>query len=276
MARRLVLASASPARLCLLQSAGLSPEVVISDVDEGGVERLPAAEAVSILARRKAEAVADSLMAPPAGPANALWAAAPMPAPPSTPAPSSIPTPPAAPYPTGIPRLSLVPRQAAPLASPPPPPPSPLTEAPPPAPPSDLPPSDLPLVIGCDSLLEFDGSTWGKPASPDQVVVRWRLMRGRVGLLHTGHCVIDTATRATAMAIDTARVRFGRPTDKEIEAYAATPEALAVAGPFTLEGRSAPWIDSIDGNYGTITGISLPLLRRLLNDLGVEIVDLWN
>ncbi len=267
MARRLVLASASPARLCLLQSAGLSPEVVVSDVDEGGVDRLPAAEAVSILARRKAEAVADSLVAPPAGPANAL------PAGPAIPATPQMPTPPGGPYPSGIPRLSLVPRQAAALVSPPP---AAVAEAPPPVAPEGLPSSDLPLVIGCDSLLEFDGSTWGKPASPDQVIVRWRLMRGRVGLLHTGHCVIDTATRTTAMATDTARVRFGRPTDKEIEAYAETAEALAVAGPFTLEGRSAPWIDSIDGNYGTITGISLPLLRRLLNDLGVEIVDLWN
>ena len=70
-------------------------------------------------------------------------------------------------------------------------------------------------------------------------------------------------------------VHFGTPTDQEIDLYATTTESLQVAGPFTLEGRSAPWIDSIEGNYGTITGISLAVLRRLMHDLGVELTDLW-
>jgi septum formation protein len=104
---------------------------------------------------------------------------------------------------------------------------------------------------------------------------RWHLMRGREGLLHTGHCVVNVATGAEAAATDSAVVRFGHPTDQEIEAYAATTESLLVAGPFTLEGMSAPWIDSIDGNYGTITGVSLATLRRLMHELGVEIVDFW-
>jgi septum formation protein len=137
------------------------------------------------------------------------------------------------------------------------------------------PPVDPPIVVGCDSLLEFDGEIWGKASSPAEVVERWRRLRGGRGLLHTGQCVVDTATGGEAAATDTALVRFGVPDDREVEAYSRTSEALQVAGPFTLEGRSAPWIDSIDGNYGTITGISLALLRRLLAELNVEIIDLW-
>jgi len=131
------------------------------------------------------------------------------------------------------------------------------------------------LVIGCDSLLEFDGKAEGKPPSVEAAAALWRRMRTRTGLLHTGHCVIDSASGAEAAATDTALVRFGDPTDREIDAYVATGEPQSVAGAFTLEGFGAPWIDSIDGNYGTITGLSLPVLRRLLRRLGVEIVDLW-
>lgn len=131
------------------------------------------------------------------------------------------------------------------------------------------------LVVGCDSLLEFEGEAWGKASSPEEVRSRWKRLRGSSGRLHTGHVVIDAATGEAATETDTALVHFGRPSDRELEAYARTPESLEVAGPFTLEGRSAPWIDSIEGNPGTITGISLPVLRRLLGRLQVEIVDLW-
>lgn len=131
------------------------------------------------------------------------------------------------------------------------------------------------LVVACDSLLEFEGETWGKADSVDEVVRRWKRLRGSTGRLHTGHYLVDTATGAHVEEADTALVRFGRPSDQEIEAYAGTSESRQVAGPFTLEGRSAAWIDSIEGNYGTITGISLPVLRRLLHQLGVELIDLW-
>jgi septum formation protein len=87
--------------------------------------------------------------------------------------------------------------------------------------------------------------------------------------------LIDAGDGRSAAETDTAVIRFGHPTDAEIAAYAKTPEALQVAGPFTLEGRSAPWIDSIDGNYGTVTGVSLAVVRRLLARLGVQIADLW-
>ena len=131
------------------------------------------------------------------------------------------------------------------------------------------------LVLACDSLLELEGTAPGKPLSSDEATARWRLMRGRAGVLHTGHCVIDTATGAEASATDGATVWFGHPSDREIEAYVASGEPLHVAGAFTLEGRSAPWIDRIEGNDGTVRGLSLPTLRRLLGDLGVDLVDLW-
>lgn len=131
------------------------------------------------------------------------------------------------------------------------------------------------LVVGCDSMLEFGGLAFGKPDSPAEASERWRNMRGHPGILHTGHCVIDSATGAQAGATDSAVVHFGNPTDREIEAYVATGEPLQVAGAFTLEGRSAPFIDGIEGDAGTVRGLSLAVLRRLLAELGVELVDLW-
>ena len=131
------------------------------------------------------------------------------------------------------------------------------------------------LVLAADSLLELDGVALGKPLSSSDAIDRWQKMRGRAGVLHTGHCVIDAATGAEASATDGALVRFGHPSDREIEAYVASGEPLHVAGAFTLEGRSAPWIEAIEGNDGTVRGLSLPTVRRLLARLGVELVDLW-
>jgi septum formation protein len=131
------------------------------------------------------------------------------------------------------------------------------------------------LVIGCDSMLEFDGASLGKPESPTEAARRWRQMSGRAGILHTGHCVIDTASGQEAAATDSATVRFGTPSERELDAYIATGEPLHVAGAFTLEGRSAPWIEGIEGHAGTVRGLSLAVLRRLLEQLGVELVDLW-
>ncbi|MDI2130981.1 nucleoside triphosphate pyrophosphatase [Yinghuangia seranimata] len=131
------------------------------------------------------------------------------------------------------------------------------------------------LVIGCDSVLELDGQALGKPASPEEATARWRAMRGRSGVLRTGHCVVDTATGREASATASTTVRFGNPTDAEVAAYVASGEPLHVAGAFTLDGRSAPFVDGIDGDPGNVIGLSLPLLRRLLADLGVAITDLW-
>ncbi len=131
------------------------------------------------------------------------------------------------------------------------------------------------LVVGCDSLLDLDGAAFGKPATAEEAIARWQRMRGRTGTLVTGHCIVDTRAGATASDVAATTVRFGCPSEAEIAAYVATGEPLAVAGAFTLDGRSAPFIEGIDGDHGNVIGLSLPLLRKLLGQLGVEVTDLW-
>ena len=131
------------------------------------------------------------------------------------------------------------------------------------------------LVLGCDSMLEFRGRPQGKPADADEAVGWWKEMRGNSGTLFTGHCVVDTATGRRVKATAATRVRFGTPTDDEIAAYVATGEPLRVAGGFTIDGRAAPFIERIDGDHGTVIGVSLPVLRTLLADIGVEVTSLW-
>lgn len=134
---------------------------------------------------------------------------------------------------------------------------------------------DAGLVIGCDSMLDLDGRAFGKPADTAEVIALWRKMSGKSGTLYTGHCVIDAATGQRAEAVAATTVRFGTPADAEISAYAATGEPLNMAGAFTIEGLGGWFIDSIDGDHNNVIGISLPLLRRLLADLGVTIPALW-
>jgi len=131
------------------------------------------------------------------------------------------------------------------------------------------------LVVGCDSMLEFEGRPHGKPSSTAEARSWLLAMRGRSGTLWTGHCVIDEATGDRAEEVVGTVVRFGVTTDAELDAYLATPDALAVAGAFTLDGRSSPFIDGIDGDHGNVIGLSLPALRRLLGRLGVRVTDLW-
>ena len=193
--RSLVLASGSAARLRLLRDAGFDPKVVVSGVDEEGVEADDTVSLVTILAGRKARAVAD-----PAGDA---------------------------------------------------------------------------VVVACDSMLEFDGRPHGKPSSERQAREWLASMRGRSGTLFTGHWVIDEPSGRQAAGVATTTVRFAVTTDAELDAYLATGEAMGVAGAFTLDGRSAPFIDGVDGDPGNVIGLSLPLLRSLLAGLGISIVDLW-
>lgn len=196
-ARRLVLASQSPARLGLLRQAGLAPEVLVSGVDEDAISADTPAELARVLAEAKAETVASRPEAAGA------------------------------------------------------------------------------LVLGCDSVLDLDGRALGKPVDAEDATTRWKSMRGRSGVLQTGHCLIDTTTGTRRSATAGTVVRFGEPTDAEIAAYVASGEPMYVAGAFTLDGRSAPFIDGIEGDHGNVIGLSMPLLRSLLGELGVSVTELW-
>lgn len=190
-----VLASASPARLALLRTAGIEPEVIVSGVDERAITAETPAALAGALARSKAEAVA-------AGRSGGL-------------------------------------------------------------------------VIGCDSVLDLDGTPLGKPGSAAEVRAYWRAMAGRPGTLVTGHCVIDTATGRQAVDVGATVVRFGRPTAAELEAYIATGEPRHVAGGFTIDGFGGWFVEAIEGDHGNVLGLSLPLLRRLLGEVGHQVTDLW-
>jgi septum formation protein len=131
------------------------------------------------------------------------------------------------------------------------------------------------LVVGCDSVLDVDGTTRGKPASVEEARAWWASVAGRTATLHSGHCVIDAATGARASAVASTLVRYGNPTPTEVDAYLATGEPLQVTGGFTIDGYAAPFVDGIDGDHGTVLGLSMPLLRALLHEVGTEIVELW-
>jgi septum formation protein len=131
------------------------------------------------------------------------------------------------------------------------------------------------IVIGCDSMLDLGGRAFGKPADSVEAAARWHEMSGRSGTLYTGHCVIDVGSGKRLQAAAATTVRFGTPTDEEISAYVGTGEPLGMAGAFTIEGLGGWFVESIDGDHSNVIGISLPLLRRLLGDLGVTIPDLW-
>lgn len=130
------------------------------------------------------------------------------------------------------------------------------------------------LVVGCDSVLAFEGEILGKPGDPDVARTRWRRMRGRSGVLHTGHCV----RRGDREVVDSAStvVHFADVTDAEIDAYVATGEPLHVAGAFTIDGLGGAFVRGIEGDHHCVVGLSLPLLRDLVADLDVVWTDLWN
>jgi septum formation protein len=131
------------------------------------------------------------------------------------------------------------------------------------------------LVLGCDSLLDLDGAALGKPASPEAAVALWRRMSGREGTLHTGHCLIDMRSGRRTIAAASTLVRFGTPGEREVAAYVATGEPGRMAGAFSIDGFGAPFVEGIDGDWGTVVGLSLPLLRRMLAGAGVSVADLW-
>jgi septum formation protein len=134
------------------------------------------------------------------------------------------------------------------------------------------------LILGCDSVLELDGQAYGKPANAADAVDRWRAMRGRSGVLHTGHWLVDNratpGSRSTGDVASTT-VHFADVTDEEIDAYVATGEPLRVAGAFTIDGLGGPFVTGVEGDHHAVVGLSLPLLRVLLAEFGVSWHELW-
>lgn len=194
---RFVLASASPARLTLLRSAGLDPEVIVSGVDESGLDEEHPGRLCRALAKLKAKAVAADI--------------------------------------TGG-----------------------------------------AYVLGCDSMLEFEGEALGKPVDAEEATARWKQMRGGSGVLHTGHCLIDVGSEQRMTRSSTTTVHFADVTDAEIADYVGTGEPERVAGGFTVDGLGAPFVERVDGDPGTVVGVSMPLLRQMLTAWGVPVSRLWN
>lgn len=134
------------------------------------------------------------------------------------------------------------------------------------------------VVVGCDSMLSIDGALVGKPHTVDLARRRWATMAGRTGELLTGHCVLrvlDGGVTAEATGTATTTVRFADPAAAELEAYLATGEPLEVAGAFTLDGLGGWFVEGIDGDPSSVVGIGLPLVRRLLREVGTSVTDLW-
>jgi septum formation protein len=192
---RFILASASPARLATLRSAGVAPEVMVSGVDEDAITASDTATLVQRLANRKASAVSERVR------------------------------------------------------------------------------GDA-LILGCDSLLEFGGESLGKPKSAEEAAERWRSLRGRRGILHTGHCLYEASTSRVSVSTVRTFVHFADATDAEIELYVGTGEPNAVAGGFTIDGLGGWFVEGISGDHHNVVGLSLPVLRRMLRELGYTVADI--
>lgn len=131
------------------------------------------------------------------------------------------------------------------------------------------------LILGCDSVMGFEGEIHGKPSSAAEAIDRWKRMRGGVGQLYTGHCLIDQVQGKTLVRVGVTGVHFAQVSDAEVEAYVATGEPLNCAGCFALEGRGGFFVERLDGCHSNVIGLSLPLLRQMMADLQYPIVDFW-
>lgn len=131
------------------------------------------------------------------------------------------------------------------------------------------------LVMGCDSVLAINCEIHGKPENLAEAIDRWKLMRGRVGELYTGHVLIELPQNRVLVRCQVTRVYFALASDRQIEAYVATGEPLNCAGCFALEGKGGLFVEKLEGCHSNVIGLSLPLLRQMLTDLGYDIVDFW-
>lgn len=134
---------------------------------------------------------------------------------------------------------------------------------------------DSGLIMGCDSVLLVDGEIHGKPENPAQAIARWRIMRGNVGELYTGHALIDLTQNLSVVRCQVTRVYFAPISDKAIADYVATGEPLKCAGSFALEGYGSLFVEKIAGCHTNVIGLSLPLLRQMLEQLGYSVTDFW-
>lgn len=132
------------------------------------------------------------------------------------------------------------------------------------------------LIMGCDSVLAINGEIHGKPADAEQARQRWQKMQGRFGDLYTGHALIDNTQNRTVVKEQVTRVYFAQLRDRTIETYVATGEPLKCAGAFALEGRGSLFVEKIEGCYSNVIGLSLPLLRQMLAELGYNVTDFWH
>lgn len=131
------------------------------------------------------------------------------------------------------------------------------------------------LILGCDSVLLVNGEIHGKPADADEAIARWHKMSGQVGELYTGHALIDVSRDRTLVRCQVTRVYFAAMSDRAIKAYVATGEPLKCAGCFALEGRGGLFVEKIAGCHTNVIGLSLPLLRQMLDQLGYDVTDFW-
>ncbi|BAZ80412.1 Maf family protein [Sphaerospermopsis kisseleviana CS-549] len=131
------------------------------------------------------------------------------------------------------------------------------------------------LVMGCDSVLAIDGQIYGKPENAEVAIARWNLMQGNFGDLYTGHVLIDNTQNRTVVKCQITRVYFGKMSDRAIAAYVQTGEPLKCAGAFALEGFGSLFVEKIEGCHSNVIGLSLPLLRQMLAELGYEVTDFW-
>lgn len=131
------------------------------------------------------------------------------------------------------------------------------------------------LVLGCDSVLAIDGQIYGKPDSPEQAIARWQMMRNNQGILYTGHALLDGKKQKTLLSCGVTKVYFADIDDPTIEAYVNTGEPLKCAGSFALEGKGSVLIEKIEGCHSNVIGLSLPLLREMLQKLDYCIQNFW-
>jgi septum formation protein len=131
------------------------------------------------------------------------------------------------------------------------------------------------LIMGCDSVLSINGEIHGKPVDISEAIARWQIMQGNFGDLYTGHALIDIDQNRTLVKSQVTRVYFAQMTDKEIQAYVTTGEPLKCAGAFALEGFGSLFVEKIEGCHSNVIGLSLPLLRQMLIELGYDVTEFW-